>query len=1098
MTKKSPRELARTIKCAARASRASSSVLRVLTAMAWSTVVAGLSSAEERLEFSRDIRPILGEYCLACHGFDPEHREADLRLDTREGAIESGAVIPGSPEGSELLRRVLSSDADEVMPPTHTEKQLSPEQIQRLRSWIEQGAEFDQHWAWRPLSRPDLPDPSAQTTDRPPHSSTRSPIDSFLESAWQAHELEPVGLASPREQLRRLSLDLRGLLPTAEEVATFEREPTTDRFLSFRDRWMTELAYAEHQAVPWLDLVRWADTSGFVSDEPIASGAYRAWVIRAIHDNLPFNQFSIYQLAGDLLPTPSDEQLVASGYNRLVNTNCEAGAIEQEQLYKLKGEHVRAVGTVWLGLTTGCAECHDHKFDPFSAKDYYSLAAYFDDLVEAGVYTPGDRREPLHYVHAEPSDRNRDMRLSRAIEDLKQRISAKSTAEQTAWEREIRERLQDKSSRSEFVWITSQLPAARVQEGEFRAVDVQDPLSPSAAFVVRETEVPDGQFHRHHAAELITGYVNGHQTDASQDAWYVDVWIDDQRRPEMIGFQISNGRYVRLGWQSASYETYYWGDDTAGHLESSAIWSDAARIRRMGDLPTDSGWIRLRVPFQDRLAKVSGKSFEAVGMAWIHSGGRVRWGNSGLELRSDHVAELQLGEVAIRKWWEQPMNRQIFERRSKYVAAAVRTEADQRDAVQREVVQDAYRSWTQPQKMSRLRELEGELFALRARATPVLVSRSGKQRKTTRLLNRGDYQDDTGPILQPALPEFLTTARAGATTSDSATPEPAGPPQSRLDLATWLFEDGSDLVARVYVNRLWHRFYGRGFSGTLEDAGTQGEWPSHPELLDWLAYEFRHSGWDRKHMVRLLTSARAYRLSSTPSSTRAQRDGDNRWHARGSRYRRSAESIRDTALQAAGLLQVSTDVPRRSFFPYQPSAYWTRSDKIMFGSRHMLWNDSPDHAQYQRSLYTFWKRQNIHPTMLAFDAPTRQECTAKRNITNTPAQALALLNDPIFVEAARGLAVRIGAGVITGDDRELLAKAFRLTLQRTPTQPEQQILLELLESQRQHYRQHSTDAETLISVGQLPATEESAASEVAAWTVVARTILNMHEFLNRP
>lgn len=1043
-------------------------------------------AADERVVFNRDIRPILSENCFFCHGFDAENRKADLRIDTFEGATESGVVVPGDAEESELLRRLLTSDDDEVMPPPETEKHLTASQKELIRRWIQQGAEYQQHWAWRLLTRPTLPatttaNPEKSKADLPNLQAAAATVDTFLKASWRENQISPANVATHREMLRRLSFDLRGLPPSVEDVRAFESDPSNEMFNRFRDRWMAELSFAEHQAVRWLDLVRWADTSGFVSDEPIASGAYRAWIIQSFRDNQPFDEFSRDQLAGDLMPSPTDDQLIASGYNRIVNTNCEAGAIETEQLYKLKGEHVRALGTVWLGLTTGCAECHDHKFDPISAKDYYSLAAFFDDLVEAGVYTPGDRREPLHYVHEHSDSSRSDRNLYREIADLKAEIASanlKMTVEPFEnWQRMTVTRLNNTMERSNFVWASAELPAARILEGETEQTIVEGRTA-------REMKSGNELFRRHHAAEFMTGYVTAtaEKTDPAKDAWYVDVWLDQNQRPRMVGFQVSHGDYGRLGWQTANYETYYWGDDASGELKKPQSWNDPARAKRMGDLPQDSGWVRLRVPVRD----VMKSTYEAVGMAWLQSGGRVLWGDSGLELRADKVAGLELGETAIRKWWDKPWNRQVYQSRMKFVLSALKTPAANRAPLQSEIVADAFRESTAPTAMAKLRKAEGRLYTLRSRAMRVLVSRQADQWKTTRVLHRGDYQDESGPIVSAAVPEFLGAIKQRSKT-ESVT---------RLDLAQWLFNEGHPLIARVFVNRLWHQFYGRGLSESLDDSGTQGDWPSHPDLLDWLACEFRDSGWDRNHMIRLLTSTHAYRLSSTPSTEMAELDPSNRWHARQSRFRRSAEEIRDAALQTAGLLQVTSQIPTRSFFPYQPSPYWTRSDKVMYGSRHMLWATSTDSSQYSRSLYTFWKRQNVHPTMLALDAPTRQECTAKRNITNTPGQALTLLNDPIFVEASRVFATRI-VELQNLDDSAGITHAFATALQREPSMEEAAVLQKLLKNQRAWYQSHPNDATSLVAIGQEPAVDTTHATEVAAWTAVTRAILNLHEFLNR-
>lgn len=1055
-------------------------IAQVLWALLTTSTLVVNTNAAAPVEFNRDIRPILAKNCLACHGFDEESREADLRLDTFDDATGSGAIEPGDANASELVLRIISDDPDTIMPPPDSEKELSQAEIELIRRWIDEGAEYQQHWAWRPLQRPRVPGGDTVNDARTVNGGAAA-VDALLRGGWAMENVKPVAQATPRQRIRRLSYDLRGFHPTAADVAAFEASPTDEMFTVFRDRWMSELSYAEHQAVRWLDLVRWADTSGFVSDEPIASGAYRAWVIRAIETNQPFDQFSMEQLAGDLLPSPSDDQLIASGYNRIVNTNCEAGAIESEQLYKLKGEHVRAIGTVWMGMTTGCAECHDHKFDPFSAKDYYSLAAFFDDLVEAGVYTPGDRREPLHYVHSDQSASQQDRHLADEIDRLKQEIAAKTDDGYADWESAALAEAKDTNSRTDFIWAPAELPAPRVLEGEFVMTMLDGKIA-------RQTKAEGGQFVRHHAAEWMTGYLKpgGLKTDGKQDAWFVDVWIDQDDRPDMIGLQISNGRYGRVGWQMASYETYYWGDDSSGELSKSHPWSDPARVSRIGDLPEGSGWLTLRIPFEKQIKEVGGKTFERTGIAWLQSGGNVGWGNSGLELRTDKVATVRLAETAVRRWWERPKNRQVYERRTEFVAKALKSKPEDRDELERSILIDAYREQTQPELMARLRRLESQLYVLRCRAMPVLVSKRTEQSKSTRLLHRGDYQDQTGPVVTAALPEFLSKERVNQD----------GAELTRLDLAKWLFADDNPLPARVFVNRLWHQYFGRGISDTLEDSGTQGDWPSNEALLDWLACEFRDSGWDRNHMVRLLTSTKAYQLSSKPSDDLRQRDPDNQWHARQSRFRLSAESIRDSALQAAGLLETTAEIPVQSFFPYQPDPYWTRSDKVMYGSRHMIWSTSPEIKQYHRSVYTFWKRQNIHPTMLAFDAPTRQECTAKRNITNTPGQALALLNDPIFVEAARVMAMRICEPVEINDEARIQA-AFSLALQRSASEDEVRILTDLLADQREHYQAVPDQALQLVSIGQTVVPPPTQAPEIAAWTTVTRAILNLHEFLNR-
>lgn len=1024
--------------------------------------------------YNRDVRPILSENCFFCHGFDEANRKSGLRLDTREGSTADlggyQAIVPGDAHASEIMARVHSDDPDLRMPPTDSAYTLTDEQRQTLRRWINEGAEYQEHWAYTRLERPDVPGGVDKT----------QAIDKFLERRWQQEEATVSPEASPRTRLRRLSYDLRGLPPTYEEVQAFEADPSPQHLKAFIDRWMASLEYAEQQAVAWLDLVRWADTSGMVSDEPIASGAYRAYVIESIHRNKPFNQFSIEQLAGDLLPNPTDETLIASGYNRLVKTNCEAGVIEKEALYALKGEHVRAVGTVWLGSTTGCCECHDHKYDPFLAKDYYSLAAFFDDLVETGVYTPGDRRPPLHFVHDKQDDAKRDETLALEYERLKadiQHPNSELDAQQPAWETKISAVLKDKKARAEFNWIPALPLAAWEVEGDFEQTT-------HAGRAARVVAAEKGVFKRHLVAETMAGYfTRGEVFKTDEDGFYVDVYLDPKAPPRSIVVQILHGAYGRLGWKPEFDETYVWGPQTSGWPEKNGEWASEETTKRLGNLPEVGKWVRLRIPRKDLVKQ---DKWNVVGMAWAQDGGVVAWGDSGLQLSKSKVTELTLAEPAMRKWFDQPYDRHTYEKRHVLTSEAIKVAPEKRTELQNQLVREAFREQSQPGLLAKLRNAERLLFDHRRKAVPVLVSKSG-QPKTTRLVNRGNFMDTTGPIVSPAIPEFLGSLDTG------------GKRATRLDFAKWIFSDENPLTARVYVNRLWAQFYGRGISETLEDSGSQGDWPSHPDLLDWLACEFRDSGWNQKHLVKLLVTSKAYGLSSKPVGEMAAVDPSNRLHARQGRHRHTAEEIRDTALAVAGLLCSSDTIPPESFFPYQPERYWNQSNKVMYGSRNMLWETSKKKSQYHRTLYTFWKRQNVHPTLLAFDAPTRQECTARRTKSNTPGQALALLNDPMFIEAARALAERTLAETATAADADQsgIRFAFQQTLQRLPSNQELEVLLSFLQQERTHYAKHQAAASELLEIGQQPLTSSLPHAEVAAWTSLSRSLLNLHEFLTR-
>lgn len=1019
-------------------------------------LIAALTSvviSEERvIEYNRDVRPILSENCFQCHGFDQNKREADLRLDTEAGAKES-VIIAGHAKDSEFFKRLISSDPDEVMPPAESLHQLKPEEIETLRRWIEQGAEYEEHWAYQKLERPPVPQGSAQTT-----------IDAFLQEKWREHKVSPVAEADPRILIRRLSYDLRGLPPTWEEVTAFEKDHSPESYHRLVTQWTESTEHAEHQALLWLDLVRWADSSGMVSDEPIATGPYRKYVIEAFRDNMPFDRFTREQLAGDLLPDRTDSTLIASAYNRLIKTNCEAGVIEEEALHAIKGEHVRALGTVWMGATTGCAECHDHKYDPISAKDYYSLAAFFDDLIEVGVYQPGDRRMPIHFLHQDPALAKKDAELSSQVEALREQLYDDETdlTEIEQWQEliiaaENKAKKTSKENRVDFECVSTSLPPARVIEGDF----LQTPTG-------RIVHTPNDRITRHFVGEFLTG-----PFPSEVSAIYANVTLDSVNPPELIAVQTLNGAYGRVGWHQSYYSTYYWGPKDHTLLQKNYPWLHRAKLIHMGPLPAIGKPVRLEIP----ASSMTKTEYAQAGIGWLQIGGSVTWGASGYSTTAHRAFLNNLQTSLFRYWWDLPLNRDDRNKFPDLVVASVKMAKSQRRPIHEKAISIAYRESKNPHLVEKLDHLLRELSLLRRGVETTLISKSGP-RKTTRLRPRGNFMDDSGPVLGPAFPTYFSKNHIQRDLS-------------RLDLANWLVSPDHPMTARVFVNRLWHQFYGRGISHTLIDSGNQGDWPSHPNLLDWLAVEFIESGWDIRHMIRLMVSTRAYRLSSVPDPSIAEIDPQNRLITHQLPHRLNAESIRDSALTVAGALKKTTHIPIQSFYPHQPDAYWAQSNKIMLGSRYQIWETARGEQQHQRSLYTYWKRQNPHPSLLAFDAPTRQECTAQRPITNSPGQALALLNDPIYVEASLLLAHRVMRA--TKQDRDRIGKLFQLALQRDPTEREAEILQNHLQAWKAHFMTHPVDARALLGM-----THESNETDRAAWTNMARLVLNLHEFLTRP
>ena len=1012
----------------------------------------------EELTFNKDIRPILSENCFFCHGFDKEKRKADLRLDTFEGATEKrkggAAIIPGDSKNSLLVERIETHDQDELMPPPDSIYFLNKEQKQKLKKWIDQGAKYEEHWAYVPLKK-----------------KTSKSIDQFIAEVHAENDLKPVEAASSRTLIRRLSQDLKGLPPTLEEVQKFKENPSDKNYEAVVDKYLSSFEHAENQALQWLDLVRWANTSGLVSDEPIASEAYRNYVVQSVYENLPFDTFTIEQLAGDLIPNKTNRSLIASGYNRILKTNCEMGVIEEEALYAMKGEHVRSLGTVWLGLTTGCAECHDHKYDPIQQKDYYNFAAFFDDLVETGVYTCGDRRIPLHYVYDSAKTQTQDQKLYDKLQLKYHELYTKTNEiDQTdfqTWQSDQVSVLKEKENQKDYLWLPANLPAGLEQSGHYKLV------TSSKEGLVRKVKAKRNEVLRHDIAEVLTGYITKKESD-----YFVEVKVSKKNTPKWIAVQTLHGDYGRLGWEAAEKSTFIWGEKPDAYFKENQQ-ARSKNIFHVGELPKLDEWVRLKLP-SEVLKK--GSKYEAVGMAWLQKEGEVLWGDSGISVSESEYTNYVLGQTGMRKFLETPHTRNDYQNRFQWPAKIIQKAAESRTKIERELMDRAYVEAKNPRLLKQIQQMERELYRLRKGAQEVLVSKAGVP-KVTHVLPRGDFMDLSGPKAIPAIPEYFGTLKTD------------GKRATRLDLAHWLVSKDNPLVARVFVNRLWNQFFGQGLSTTLEDIGTQGNWPSHPELIDNLAKDFIDSGWNVRHVIKKIVLSNTYKLSSKPMLEQAESDPSNRLLTHQNRFRLHAEAIRDHALDISGLLVKNKTVPRGNYFYHQPKAYWDLSNKVMFGSRHMKWHTSQGSEQYQRSLYGYYKRQNAHPTLLAFDAPTRQECSTKRVITNTPAQALTLLNDPIFMDAAKALSDKLGE--VKGlTQNEKVERLFQWSLNRKVRDTELSSMLKLYQSQLALYRENPEDTRSLFGL----TSKETLSKEHyqrAAWVTLSRVVMNLHETINR-
>jgi Protein of unknown function (DUF1553)/Protein of unknown function (DUF1549)/Planctomycete cytochrome C len=821
----------------------------------------GVVHSVERIAFNRDVRPILSDNCFFCHGPDKNHREADLRLDIREEAVDR-AFVMGKPNESVLIERIHSDDAELVMPPLSSHKKLTTKQKDILKQWIEQGAEYQLHWSYEKPVKSTIP-------------SEKNAIDTFIENR-QMHLGIKISLEADRRILiRRLYADLLGLPPNPEEVAKFENDRDPDAYSKLVDRILDNPHYGERMAMGWLDVVRFADTIGYHSDTPRNIWPYRDWVIKSFNDNKSFDRFTIEQLAGDLLPNASQDTRVASAFNRLLLTTEEGGAQPKDYEQRMLTDRVRAIGAAWLGQTTGCAQCHDHKFDPITMRDFYSLGAFFADIQEAIV---GKREDGM--LVATPDEVARLEELDAAL----------------------------KTAKKKYDDIVPQLQTAQKQ-------------------------------------------------------WEADIQNYGITLPELRD-------------------------------ESKANQVDIAKAKKVVQALAKSGKNRKKPD---------------------------------LDLIEEYF--LERGTT-------------LFKTERKAYEAA---------------------------KKAR----DGHYNAL----PKCLVSVSTPDKRTVRILPRGNWMDETGEIVKPALPSYLPQNKI------------EGRELTRLDLAEWLVSAENPLTARTLVNRLWKQFFGTGLSKVLDDLGAQGEPPVNPLLLDWLACEFVDSGWDVKHMVRTIVHSKAYRQSSTATPQLLTADPYNRELARQSAFRLEAELVRDQALSLSGLLVPKIGGP--SVKPYQPDGYW---ENLNFPVR--TYPTDSGEAQYRRGLYTWWQRSFLHPSMLAFDAPSREECCAERNRSNIPQQALVLLNDPTYVEAARAFAVRILAEA-KGEDSEKIDWAWLQALQRRPTEKEKSLMLKLLGERREAYRANAASADDLSKVGYQQAPDSMDRLELAAWTHVTRVLLNLHETISR-
>jgi len=1010
----------------------------------------------QEIKFSRDIRPILSDKCFACHGPDDEHREGGLRFDLREGAFaeaDSGehAIVAGDLAKSSLVGRITTDDESEIMPPLETNKPLTADEIKKLTAWIEQGATWEDHWSFSAPKRPELPEVKQVAW-------SQNEIDAFILRRLEAEGLTPQAEADRATLIRRVTFDLTGLPPTPEEVSAFQNDNSADAYEKLVDRLLASPRFGEHRGRYWLDAVRYGDTHGLHLDNYREMWAYRDWVVDALNKNMPFDQFVVEQMAGDLLPNPTHEQLIATGFNRCNVTTSEGGSIRDEVHMRNVVDRVSTMGTVFLGLTFDCTRCHDHKFDPLTTTDFYSMYAFFNSI--DGSPLDGNKKDHAPVLKVPTSEQQKQLDdFNQQLADLNGQFNGEWPAvdeAQLAWIK----KLASESSTDNVTWEQLK-PATFVSQGkaDLKLLDDNSVLASGTnpakevytlTFPVTGNDWKGIQLEGLIHESLVNG---GHGRSTNSNV-------------VMTGFEAYIGpaevtdetQWKRIAIKAAK----------ADHEQSNGDFKIANAI---DDKPA-SGWATEGYnKKEDRTA-----IFEAAEPFGTEEPQTLK---IVLKFESVHAYH-QFGRVRISATKQKPIQVDL----PAEILAIVKTEADKRDDAQDKKLKDHYRAnVTKDAAYIAVRDqiaaVTKQRDGLQNSIPTTLIWKEKKEPVKAHILKRGEY-DQVGEEVTRNTPGMLPPFKEEWS-------------KDRLGLAQWLIAEENPLLARVTVNRLWQQFFGTGLVKTSEDFGSQGEPPSHPELLDWMAVQFRADGWDTKRMMKRMVMSATYRQSSRLSKELYERDPANRLLARGPRFRLDAEMLRDQALSVSGLLVEKMGGP--SVKPPQPDGLWfavgySGSNTVRFKAEQ-----GPDKV-HRRTIYTFIKRTSPPPQMNTFDGPSRESCSVRRERTNTPLQALLLFNDPQFVECATGLALR--AFREGGDTNEGVAhRMLSLCLGREPTDTEVNELVRGFESDLDAFQADPKAAEKLISIGIVPMDEKHDPAVLAAWTMAANLCLNLDEVLTK-
>ncbi|GAA5145050.1 PSD1 and planctomycete cytochrome C domain-containing protein [Prosthecobacter algae] len=1019
----------------------------------FSALAALPASAAAPLDFNRDIRPILSDNCFACHGFDAKKRKADLRLDTPEGAyaLIDGIqpIKPGDPAASSIIERILSTDEDEVMPPPESHKKITPQQAEILQRWIKEGAKYKNHWAFEK--------PIKATVPKVAGGQVRNPIDAFIQDRLRQEALSPAPEASKETLIRRVTLDLTGLPPTIAEVDAYLADSSPDAYEKVVSRLLKSERYGEHMGRYWLDAARYADTHGLHLDNERSMWPYRDWVIQAFNDNLPFDDFTRWQLAGDLLPNATVDQQIASGFNRCNVTTSEGGSIAEEFVFRYAVDRTDTTVAVWMGLTAGCAVCHDHKFDPISQKEFYSLYAFFNSAADPAM--DGNILLTPPILRLSTPDQKQE------LASLEQQIAAKQGDIKAAI---AKIDYVDPSTltppppvqSSEVVWFEDAFPAGvKVQSSEGAATFVSKKDGPvfSGETALRRT-----------ATAVAQDFFSGGATfDVPANGRIsAQCFLDPANPPTSIMIQFHVG-----GWNHRAF----WGEE--GAIPFGQVRTPE-RVK-MGALPKTGEWVKLDIPI-DKIGLKPG--MKVTGYAFTQFGGTVSWDRLSMSSRVDPAKDQQWSwKVWVTKNQGTrvaalPQDLQTLVRGKK---AAEWTEAEAKQVKDwwfeneyqgaRDIV-----NGVRGQKLA----LESKRKALEDLIPATFIMADLPQPRESFIMNRGQYD-------QPG-------EKVGRGTPAVFPPLPNAGQPTRMDLANWLVSPDHPLTARVTVNRLWQQFFGTGLVKTTNDFGSQGEPPSHPELLDWLSVTFRENGWDMKAFVTQIVTSHTYRQSAAFTPESLAKDPENRLLARGPRFRADAEVVRDSALFVSGLL--SPKIGGKGVRPYQPENIW---EPVGFGgSNTRNYVQDKGESLYRRSLYTFWKRTAPPPAMTNFDAPNRESYCLRRERSNTPLQALNLMNDVQYFEAARNFAQQLLLQKGASTDTRLTT-AFRSSTGRYPTAQEAEIIHRALDQHLAAYKARPEEAQQAITYGESKPDPSLNVSELAAWTMVTNLLLNLDEMVTK-